>query len=181
MTEGTTSEYGWLNPWRVLGWGTIAGLIALPAIAMQYTGEVNWTASDFVFAIVMLGGVGLAFELAVRASGSWAFRGACAIALGAGLTELWINAAVGIVGDEGNLFNLWFDLVPLLALFAAIGARFRAEGMAVAMMATAAAQFGVGLIAMNYGHFTWVFTALWSGAWLASALLFRKASRASGT
>ena len=46
-----------------------------------------------------LGGVGLAFELAVRASGSWAFRGACAIALGAGLTELWINAAVGIVGD----------------------------------------------------------------------------------
>ena len=168
-----------LNPWRVLGWGMIAGLIALPAVAMQFTSEVNWGSEDFVFAFVMLGGVGLAFELAVRASGSGAYRGGAALALGAGLFILWANAAVGIVGNEGELINLWFNLSPLLALFAALGARFRASGMAVAMAATAGAQVTVGVIVQLYGHFTWVFTLVFAGAWLASAWLFRKADRTS--
>jgi hypothetical protein len=53
---------GLFNLWRLAGWATIAGLIALPAIAMQFTTEVNWGAEDFAFAVVMLGGVGLAFE-----------------------------------------------------------------------------------------------------------------------
>ncbi len=165
-----------LNPWRMLGWGAIAALIALPAIAMQFTGEVDWTIGDFVIATVMLGGVGLAFELAVRASGSRAYRGGAAVALGAGLVILWINAAVGIVGNEGRTINLWFNLVPLLALFAAIGARFRAPGMAAAMTVTATAQVMVGIIVQLSGHFTWVFTLVFAGAWLFSAWLFREAA-----
>ncbi|MXP43071.1 hypothetical protein [Allopontixanthobacter sediminis] len=166
-----------LNPWRMLGWGTIAGLIALPAIAMQFTSKVNWTGEDFVFAILMLGGVGLAFEMAVRASGSWAYRGGVAVALGAGLVMLWINAAVGIVGNEDRLINLWFNLIPLLALFGAIGARFKARGMAAAMFATAAAQMMVGVIIHLQGEFAWVFVLVWTAGWLLSAWLFRKAVR----
>ncbi|WP_347302781.1 hypothetical protein V5740_12370 [Croceibacterium sp. TMG7-5b_MA50] len=165
-----------LNPARVAGWGTIAALIALPAVAMRFTSEVDWTASDFVFATVMLGGVGLTFELAVRASGSRAYRGGAAVALGAGLLLLWANAAVGIVGDEERPINLWFTLVPLLGLFASIGARFRPGGMAAAMLATAVAQVAVGIIVQLHGHFTWVFTPLWTGAWLLSAWLFRKSA-----
>lgn len=164
-----------LDPWRMVGWGMIAGLIALPAVAMQFTSEVDWGSEDFIFAFVMLGSVGLAFELAVRASGSWAYRGGAAVALGTGLVILWINAAVGIIGNENRLINLWFNLVPLLALFAAIGARFRAPGMAVAMIATATAQLMVGFIVQLYGHFAWVFTLVFAGAWLFSAWLFRKA------
>jgi hypothetical protein len=168
------------NPWRILGWGVIATLIALPAVAMHFTSEVAWQTEDFVFAFVMLGGVGLAFELAVRASGSRAYRGGTAVALGAGLLTLWANAAVGIVGNEDRLINLWFDLVPLLALFAAIGSRFRAPGMAVAMTAAAAAQLAVGLIVQLAGHFAWVFTVVLTGAWLFSAWLFRKAASETG-
>lgn len=168
-----------LKPWRLLGWGIIAGLIALPAVAMQFTRDVNWGSGDFIFATVMLGGVGLAFELAVRASGSWTYRGGAALALGAGLFTLWANAAVGIVGDEDRLINLWFNLIPLLALFAAIGARFRAGGMAVAMTATAFAQVMVGVIVQLYGDFAWVFTLIFAGAWLGSAWLFRKSGEAS--
>jgi hypothetical protein len=167
--------------WRILGWGTIALLIVLPAIAMQFTREVNWSAEDFGFAIVMLGGVGVAFEMAVRASGSWAYRGGAAVALGAGLLLLWANGAVGIVGNEAEAINLWFNLIPLLALFGAIGARFRAQGMAVAMTAAAAAQLAVGAIVQYYGHFTWVFTAVWTGLWLIAAYLFRKAIDAPRT
>jgi len=168
------------SPWRLARWGLIAALILGPAVAMQITPEVNWTASDFVFAIVMLGGVGLAYELAVRASGSTAYRAGAAVALGAGLLLLWANAAVGIVGSEDEAINLWFDLVPLLALFAAIGARFRPEGMETAMMATAGAQIVVGIILQAYGHFAWVVTAVWCAAWLVSAHLFRKGAAGAG-
>jgi hypothetical protein len=165
-----------LTPARIVGWGMIALLIILPAVAMQFTSEVNWTMADFAFAVVMLGGVGLAFEMAVRANGSWAYRGGAAIALGAGLLLLWANAAVGIVGNESNDLNLWFDLVPLLGLVGAVGARFRPGGMAVAMLATAIAQLAVATILQLHGHFTWVFSAIWAGAWLLSAWLFRKSA-----
>jgi hypothetical protein len=84
---------------------------------------------------------------------------------------------VGIIGDEGRPINLWFNLIPLLALFGAIGARFQARNMAIAMTATAVAQILVGVIVQLYGHFTWVFTLLWAGAWLFSAALFRKSAR----
>ena len=166
-----------LTPARIAGWGTIVTLILLPAVAMQFTTEVNWTMADFTFATVMLGGVGLAFEMAVRANGSCAYRGGAALALVAGLLLLWVNAAVGIVGNESDDMNLWFDLIPLLALFGATGARFRSGGMATAMFATAIAQVLVAIILQLDGHFTWVFTSVWLGAWLLSAWLFRKSAR----
>lgn len=176
-STATRSPRRFWNPWRIIGWSVITALITLPAVAMHFTEEVNWTTSDFVFAIVMLGGVGLAFEMAVRASGSSAYRGGAAIALGAGLLMIWGNGAVGIVGSEDEPVNLWFNLIPLLALFAAIGARFRPLGMATAMMATAAAQVLVGIIIQLQGHFTWVFTLIWTGGWLFSAMLFRKSAQ----
>ena len=165
-----------LNPWRMTGWGIIAALIALPGVAMQFTREVNWTASDFVFAAVLLGAVGLAFEMAVRASGNTAYRAGAAIALGLSLLLLWANAAVGIAGSENNPVNLWFNLVPLVALAGAIAARLRARGMAAAMMVAALAQGLAGVIVQSQGHFTWVFTGLWTCGWLSAAWLFRKAA-----
>lgn len=168
-----------LNPWRVLGWSTIAGLVALPAIAMRFTSEVNWTASDFVFAAILLGGVGLGFEMAVRASGAWAYRAGAAVALALSLLLLWANAAVGIVGSEDEPINLWFNLVPVLALAGAVAARLRARGMATAMIVTAGAQVLVGAIMQSHGHFTWVFTGVWACGWLLAAWLFRRATERS--
>lgn len=165
--------------WRGLGWGTIAGLLALPAIAMQFSAEVDWTAVDFVAAALLLGGVGLAFELAVRASGSLAYRAGAAIALGLSLMLLWANAAVGIVGSEDEAINLWFNLIPLLALIGTLAARLRPHGMAMAMLVVAGAQLLVGAIMQYYGHFTWVFTGLWCCGWLFAAWLFRRADQRS--
>ena len=168
---------GFFNPWRLAGWAAIAGLIALPAIAMQFTTEVNWGAEDFAFAVVMLGGVGLAFELAVRASGSWAYRGGAAVALGAGLLLLWGNAAVGIVGNEENDLNMWFNAVPVIALIGATLARLRASRMAVAMSIAALAQIVAGVIVQLSGHSTWIFTIVWTVGWTMSAWLFGRAAR----
>jgi hypothetical protein len=177
MNRQAGRKGAFLNLWRVIGWGTIAALVALPAVAMQFTREVNWTASDFVFAAVLLGGVGLAFEMAVRASGNIAYRAGAAIALGLSLLLLWANAAVGIAGSENNPVNLWFNLVPLVALIGTLAARLRARGMAAAMVVAALAQLLAGVIAQSQGHFTWVFTGLWMCGWLASAWLLRRAAQ----
>lgn len=77
------------NRWRLLGWGSAAALLLLPFFAMQAGNrEVNWTAGDFIAAGVMLGTVGLAFELVMRRSGNGWYRLAAGLALMTGLALL---------------------------------------------------------------------------------------------
>ena len=81
--------------WRILVWGAIAGIIALPAVAMRFTDDVDWTALDFIFAAVLLGAAGLLLELAMR------FRRPMHRALMAGailfiVLAIWVEGAVGI-------------------------------------------------------------------------------------
>ena len=123
-------------PWRIVGWGAAVALLAIPFIAMRFTGEVSWTASDFIFAGVLFGVIGGAFELAVRASSNLFYRGGAALALLGTLLTIWANLAVGIVGSEDNSANLWFFGALLVGIAGAIIARFRAAGMALAAFAT---------------------------------------------
>jgi len=87
-------------PWRILGWGTAGFLLLLPLVAMQFTTEVNWTASDFAFAAVVLGAVGGTFELAVRKSGSVAYRLGVAAALAA--TFLLVLGLLTVAATAAN-------------------------------------------------------------------------------
>lgn len=168
-------------PWRLLGWGIAAALILLPLVAMQFTSEVAWTGSDFVFAIVLIGTVGLLFELAVRMSKNWAYRGGVACALAAAFLLLWINGAVGIIGDEDNAYNLLFLCEIPVALLGSIVARFRAGGMAIAMFAAGLTHIILGaLAALGLGGPVEakevVLTLLFAAPWLVSGALFRKAA-----
>ncbi|MDX1941917.1 MAG: hypothetical protein SFU99_15250, partial [Saprospiraceae bacterium] len=45
---------------------TVAILLLIPFIAMQFTDEVNWTLADFVIMGILLLGTGLACELVLR-------------------------------------------------------------------------------------------------------------------
>jgi hypothetical protein len=47
-----------VNPWRAGAWSFVGLLLVLPAVAMQFTAEVNWTAGDFIVAALMIGVVG---------------------------------------------------------------------------------------------------------------------------
>lgn len=125
--------------WRVIGWSSAAALLLLPFIAMQFTKEVNWTASDFIFMGVLIGTVGGLFELAVKISGDWAYRAGFGLALLGGFLTIWINLAVGIVGSEDRPANLWFFAALLVAMAGAGIARLRAKRMVWAMGATALA------------------------------------------
>lgn len=93
MTQGTNLHR---NRWRIIGWGAAAALLLTPLIAMQFTSEVNWTASDFVFAILMFGTAGLLFELAARMIRNGWLRALAALAIVAAFLVIWIDAAVGI-------------------------------------------------------------------------------------
>lgn len=174
-------------PWRLAGWGLAVAVILAPLVAMQLGAPgVVWTLSDFVFAIVLIGGVGLLFELAVRASGSWAYRGGAALALGAAFLLVWINAAVGIIGGDDNPQNLVFFAVLAVAVGGSIVAGGKAALMARAMAVAAAAQALVGIavfaagVGANEPPGTVRLLILIEGfaaLWLGSAWLFRKAAR----
>jgi hypothetical protein len=176
---------GWRSPWRLLLWAVPTALLIAPAVAMQFTAEVQWSAFDFVFAAALLYGTTGLIDLAVRKGGSMADR------LGAGLAVLisfllvWINGAVGMIGNEDNPANLMFLVVIGIAAVGAAIARFRARGMARAMGAAAIAQGAITALVpiRNWGtedapgtlglmFLVGVFAVLWG----LSAALFVKAA-----
>lgn len=165
------------NPWRVAGWGLVALLLLLPAAAMQLTSEVNWTASDFVFAAILMCTVGGLFELAVRMRRGAAYRGGVGAALAAAFMIVWATGAVGMIGDEADAYNLYFFAVIIVGLAGAAVARFRAQGMACAMLVAAAAHVAVSVAGMTIDPRGGTVSAMFAGLWLLSAALFRRAAR----
>ncbi len=80
---------------RRTGWSLAAAILVLPAIAMQFTREVNWGPGDFLAAALLLGGTGLVLEVAAALPRArWRSRGA--IIAVAALLLIWAELAVGI-------------------------------------------------------------------------------------
>lgn len=75
-----------------------AAILLVPLIAMQLSGEVNWTAFDFVVAGVLLAGTGLAYVLSTMKMSSSRARLAIGAALAVALLLVWAELAVGIIG-----------------------------------------------------------------------------------
>ena len=163
---------------RIIGWGTAAIMLLLPLIAMQFTDEVNWDASDFIVFGVMLVAAGGAFELAARMTPNKAYRAAVGVALAAGFMLIWVNGAVGIIGNEENPANLMYYGVLAVGMIGVVIARSQPDRMAHAMVATAFAQFLIAVIALvaGLGH-TFVVTGFFVALWLTSAWLFRKSGQ----
>jgi hypothetical protein len=167
-------------PPRLIGWGGGAAFLLIPLVS-----GAPWTFSDYAFAAALLAIVGGTFELAVRRSGNPWYRGGVAVALATSFLLLWINGAVGIIGDEGNPANLMFLAVIATAIVGAATARFEAAGMSRAMGTTALAEIGVGVISFVYRlgateppFFPGVpiLIGFFALLWLLSAWLFRKAA-----
>jgi len=152
-------------------------ILLLPLLAMQITDEVAWDPADFIVAGVLLFGAGLAYELVARKGGTLAYRAAVGVAVATALLLVWMNLAVGIIGNEGNPADLMYAGVLAVGLIGALLARFRPDGMARALLATALAQMVVAMIALIAGlGFTLIVNGLFAALWVGSALLFRRAS-----
>lgn len=75
---------------------TVAFLLLIPLIAMQFTAEVNWTLSDFVIAAVLMLGTGLLCELVLRKVNKTSLRIGICVAILAIFLIIWAELAVGI-------------------------------------------------------------------------------------
>ncbi len=167
-------------PFRWIGWGAVALILLLPLVT-----RAPWTLFDYIVAGVVLGGAGLVLELVARASNSMAYRAGACLTIAASVLLLWVNGAVGFLGDENNPANLMFIGVIGVAVIGSVVAGFRARGMALAMFAAAAAQVAVGVTALalgwsspgNDGLYEVVMgTSVFGALWLVSGGLFRLAA-----
>lgn len=163
-----------------------AAVLVVPALAMVLNigvpdpgsgiEGISWGPMDFAIIGVLVLGSGLLYEYASTHAGTFAHRAAVGIAVAAGLFLIWINLAVGMIGDEGNPANLMYLFVLFVALVGAAIARFEPREASVAMFATAATHVAVALIALIAGLGpTLPADAFFIAAWVASAVLFRQA------
>ena len=76
----------------------VASLLLIPLIAMQFTNEVVWTASDFIIMGVLLLGTGLFCELVIRKVKSTKNRIIICGVILLGFLLIWAELAVGVFG-----------------------------------------------------------------------------------
>ena len=74
-------------------------ILLIPFVAMQFTREVNWTASDFVIGAILLGGTGLLFELAAAKLRTRKARLTAIAVIAFCFAFVWAELAVGLVGS----------------------------------------------------------------------------------
>lgn len=163
------------NLMRILVWGTAACLWLLPLVAMQFSSEVDWGALDFIIIGVMLLAACATWELAVWLSDSPAYRAGFGMAVVAAFLLVWVNLAVGMIGDEGDPANLLFGGVLVVGIAGAAIGRFRPAGMMRTLAAMALTQVAIAGWALVAG---WddrgaILAGLFALLWLASAALFR--------
>lgn len=173
---------------RIMGWCGAALFLLFPLIAMQFTDEVNWTIGDFLAAALILGGTGMAFELALRRSNDDSYRTGVVIALAAVFLLIWSNAAVGFVGAGANYANILYFAMVLVPILGSILAGFKAHEMAITMVVTAVVQamiaafaFATDLVSEEESFLIITITAVFIALWITSALLFRQAARRDAT
>ena len=167
-------------------------LLLIPLVAMQFTTEVSWTLGDFLIMGGLIFGTGLAYKLVTRSSGKLPYRMAAGLALAGGFMLIWVNGAVGIIGNESLSANLLYFGVIGTGIMGAIIARLQSGPMAYAMFATALVQAIIPVIALMYwppetnswgaagvsGVF--IFNAGFVMLFVASGLLFRYVARQEG-
>ncbi|MEJ8575059.1 hypothetical protein [Microbaculum marinum] len=180
---------GWgIGRRRIALWAlAVAAILAVPLVATQVSDDWRWGPFDFVFAAVLLFGAAITYEALAGVGGTGAYRVAVALSVATALLLVWLNAAVGIIADDG-LFAVMYLGVLAIGVIGALVARLRPPGMARACLAMAIAQLlvpavvaalpalrpalteppgVVGVFALNT-----VFVALW----LLSAWLFRRSA-----
>lgn len=168
------------NHWRITRWTAALALLLTPLAMMQVSDEWHWTIGSFLLAGSMIGGVGLLYELAERASESRAYRAGIAVALAASLLTIWTT----LVRDDGN--GIGFFLLVLAAATGAFSAWFRPAGMARTMLGTALMQAMLGVAIATAPPTAGIpdgalkalaFNGLFAAFWLISANFFRVAAK----
>lgn len=150
-------------------------LLSIPAIF-----RFPWTLSDFVIMGVLLGSVGFAIDFLVRQAGSLPVRLGLVVAVLTGFLTIWVNLAVGMIGDESP-YNLLFLLPLMVVLVGGIIVRLEPHRMSVLCLFATLLQVGIGLGGYGMDPRGAIFSACFGLFWLLAATLFRMNTKAAAT
>jgi hypothetical protein len=167
------------NRVRLVRLSAVAALMVVPVIGLRVADAHVWDPGDIIFLAILLGVIALAHELLLRVSDRRSYAVGIGLALFAGLAQIWVNLAVGIIGSEDNPANLIYAGVIVVALAGSAASALRPRGLAAAMVATAIAQASTFVVALAAGFgFTGPITIFFTCLWLIAAALFRRAAEA---
>lgn len=165
------------------------GILLIPLVLTLLGSGVDgegwhWTFFDFVFMGTILFGSGLAYEFVASRSSNITYRYAVGMAVMTALLLVYVNAAVGIIGED-NGSNLMYFGVLAAGFIGAFIVRFQPCGMSRTLFSMAFATALIPVVVLIFwkeqldfppgvlGVFVLntIFVALFAG----SALLFRRA------
>ncbi len=175
---------------RLMRWAIIVASILLIPLVLTLLGSGvdgdgwHWTFFDFVFIGTLLFGSAVVYELVARKMDNSTYRAAVGLAAVTSVLLVWINAAVGIIGDDEG-FNLLYFGVLAVGLVSALIARFRPHRMARVLFVMAFAQALVPVVALSISNpDTWgapgvlgvfILNSFFALLFVGSGLLFRRA------
>lgn len=167
------------NIFRALLISTI--LLLIPLTASFFVEGWLWTVSDYVFAWILFSLLSLTFTFIARSTRGNAYKAAAALAIVGAFLLVWINGAVGIIGDSD--INMLYALVVLTLFIGTLVARFKPEGMARTLFAAALVQALIPIVAfiintpdLSLGVLqVFILNAFWVVLFIGSGLLFRHA------
>lgn len=175
---------------RLLLWIlVIIGILIIPLLAMQFTDEVKWGPFDFMIAGTVLLVLGISYELIARRSKTTIYRLAFGTGLLGAFLLTWVNAAVGIIGNEGQDANLLYTAVLIVGAVGSLIVRFKPKGMSIVLFVAGIIQLLVPVVALIVWPpptISWspsvlgVFflSAFFSYIFIISAMLFKQATSA---
>ncbi|GAB4339876.1 MAG: hypothetical protein Kow0037_25380 [Calditrichia bacterium] len=105
-------------------------ILLIPLIATHYSTAFDWKPEDFLVAGVLIGGSLTVYRWLAGRLRNRMLKVAWMLFIFTTLLLIWVNLAVGIVGNEGEPANLLFYLLPLLGSIFAARVRFRPAEMA---------------------------------------------------
>lgn len=108
-------------------------LLMIPFTAMMFTSEVNWSPADFIIMGILIAGTGSAYIFISGISDNTSYKIAVGISAITGFLIIWINLAVGIIGDPGNQANLLYAGIFIAGIAGAIISRLKPSGLSLTL------------------------------------------------
>lgn len=141
---------------------------------------------EFSLLAAAAAGLAVLYRSLVRRFPDRTYRLALALVFATAFFLFWSNAAVGIVGDEGQAVNDLFHVVLGIALVGALVVRFRPKGLAYVLVMAAVVHTAIAAYALTPSGVPGaspieviVLNGFFVGAWLLAALGFLMTDRRS--
>ncbi len=127
------------------------GILVLPAIGELTVESWDWGVGGFLFMGALLFVTFLTIELIAKHSASRFYKAGVAIATVTTFFIIWVNLAVGIIGDGNNTSAMYFLVVPVGFIGLALS-RLKPLGLSITAFCMAAIMLLVPTVAWLTGN-----------------------------